>query len=215
LRIPREAQLGEDAYVDAAIDRGHMVRREDPNWGETMEIVSQANFDTFHYTNSSPQHSRLNRNGETWQGLENHILNSARTHGFRASVFTGPVFGDDDPVIPEFGVPVPLEYWKLVVMLVGDGAGGTRLHATAYLLSQGRLIQKLLQERDRTEAVEGFAFGAYKTYQISLAALAAGTGYSFGNLASFDPLAPTAESVGAGSEDIPFVEIGDLSRVVL
>ena len=32
-RIPIEAQIGEDLYSANDLDRGHLVRREDPNWG--------------------------------------------------------------------------------------------------------------------------------------------------------------------------------------
>ena len=37
-----------------------------------------ANDDTFHYTNSALQHSRMNQGKELWQGLENYILFSVR-----------------------------------------------------------------------------------------------------------------------------------------
>jgi endonuclease G, mitochondrial len=30
-----------------------------------------------------------------WQGLKNYILNSARTHGFKACVFTAPVYANE------------------------------------------------------------------------------------------------------------------------
>jgi endonuclease G len=139
-----------------------MVRREDPNWGEDAEL---ADSDTFHYTNAAPQHSRLNQGKQLWQSLENYILNSARTQGFKACVFTAPVFGEDDPVLKEENVRVPLEFWKVVVMLDGDE---NKLHATAYLLSQGQLIRKLLEERDRSEAVEGFVLGAYRTFAANV-----------------------------------------------
>jgi endonuclease G len=57
-RIDKKFQHGQKAYKDESIDRGHMVRREDPNWGDD---APQANSDTFHYTNSAPQHSLLNQ----------------------------------------------------------------------------------------------------------------------------------------------------------
>ena len=43
-----------------------------------------------HYTNAAPQHSLLNQGKQLWQGLKNYILNSARTHGFKACVVTAP-----------------------------------------------------------------------------------------------------------------------------
>jgi endonuclease G len=195
-RIPLDLQHGAKAYADRAIDRGHMVRREDPNWGNQ---AMQANDDTFHYTNSAPQHALLNQGRAMWLGLEEHILGSARTHGFKANVFTGPIFDDDDPMFEE-GMRVPLEFWKVVVMPSTDH---DRLHATAYMLSQGQLIRKLLEDRGRSEATEGFVFGAYRTFQITIADLERGTGYDFGQLRACDPLAIRSAATAAAQEGAP------------
>jgi DNA/RNA endonuclease G (NUC1) len=100
-------------------------------------VVWQEIFLERHYTNAAPQHS-LNQGKQLWQGLENYILNSARTHGFKACVFTAPVYTDEDPVLEEESVRVPLEFWKVVVMEDNDR---NKRHATAYLLSQGQLIR--------------------------------------------------------------------------
>ncbi len=180
LRIPAAIQLGSTNFADAEIDRGHLVRREDPNWGGSAQL---ANDDTFHYVNAAPQHSRLNQGKLLWQGLENYILDSARTGGFLASVFTGPILGPDDPVID--GATVPLEYWKLVATL---DETGTKLRATAYLLSQGQLIRDLLERRSRTEAMEGIVLGEYRTFQIAVTDLADATGHDFSAYAAADPL---------------------------
>jgi endonuclease G len=196
-RIDRKFQHGQVAFKDEEIDRGHMVRREDPNWGKDAET---ADSDTFHYTNAAPQHSRLNQGKQLWQGLENYILDSARTHGFKACVFTAPVFSDEDPVLEEENVRVPLEFWKVVAMIDRDQK---KLHATAYLLSQGQLIRKLLEKRDRTEAVEGFILGAYRTFQIALADLEEATGYDFGDLKDVDPLARAPGSQEAAAANVP------------
>ncbi|MGT2476633.1 DNA/RNA non-specific endonuclease [Paraburkholderia terrae] len=104
-----------------------------------------ANDDTFHYVNAAAQHSRLKQGKALWQGLENYILANARTPGFRVCVFTGPILRDpdgDEQEIEIDGAIAPLEFWKLVVTLdTKDKA----LHATAYVLSQGQLIRKLLE----------------------------------------------------------------------
>src|SRR5262249_1371310 len=197
--LERKFQHGQKAFKDAEIDRGHMVRREDPNWGDEAET---ADLDTFHYVNAAPQHSRLNQGKQLWQGLENFILDSARTHGFRASVFTAPVFSDDDPVLEEENVRVPLEFWKVVVMV--DQAQD-KLHATAYLLSQGQMIGKLLEDRDGSEAVEGFVLGPYRTFQISLKDLEQATKYDFGALKNVDPLARTRGGREAADANVPVV----------
>lgn len=207
-RIDKKFQHGQRAYKDESIDRGHMVRREDPNWGDE---APQADSDTFHYTNAAPQHSLLNQGKQLWQGLENYILNSARTHGFKACVFTAPVYTDEDPELEEEGVRVPLEFWKVVVM---EDSDRNKLHATAYLLSQGQLVRKLLEDRNRSEAIEGFVLGPYRTFQIAIADLEAATGYGFGALKDADPLKKTEagrEAIEAGTPVIvPIEDAADL-----
>ncbi|MFK4084171.1 DNA/RNA non-specific endonuclease [Kribbella sp. NPDC020789] len=190
-RIPANIQLTQADYDDPQIDRGHMVRREDPNWDvdatsidDATQVAKDANADTFHYVNAALQHSQLNQGKQLWQGLENYILDSARTKGFKTCVFTGPVFRADDPELAE-GLPVPREFWKLVVM---PANGGKKLHATAYLLSQGDMIRDLLEKRSRVEAVEGFVLGPYRTFQIAIADLADATGYDLTAYVPADPL---------------------------
>jgi DNA/RNA endonuclease G (NUC1) len=41
-------------------DHGHLVGRLDSAWGRTKSIAKTANVDTFHFTDCSPQHSKLN-----------------------------------------------------------------------------------------------------------------------------------------------------------
>ncbi|SDI38440.1 endonuclease G [Paraburkholderia steynii] len=214
-RIPKSIQLGSKNFQDAEIDRGHMVRREDPNWGEEAE-AQLANDDTFHYVNAAAQHARLNQGKALWQGLENYILDNARTHGFRACVFTGPILRDPDGEEEEIeidGAIAPLEFWKLVVTLdVKDKA----LHATAYVLSQGQLIRKLLEARSRTEALEGFVLGAYRTFQVAIADLAAATGYDFKAYIKADPLFKTTEGqVALKSGEPVFVPIDEETDIIL
>lgn len=200
-RLPPEVQLRSTNFADPEIDRGHMVRREDPNWGGAAEAQA-ANDDTFHYVNSAPQHSRLNQGKDLWQGLENYILDSARTSGFRACVFTGPVLGDEDPHID--GVRVPLEFWKVVATL---DAAGTSLHATAYLLTQGQLIRDLIEQRGRTEAVEGVTLGRYRTFQIAVGDLAEALGADFGPYVAADPLARMEGQEASGPLFLPLDEL--------
>lgn len=55
-RIKIEYQCGPELYKHNPLDRGHLVRRRDPIWGESAE---KANKDTFHFTNCAPQHSTV------------------------------------------------------------------------------------------------------------------------------------------------------------
>ena len=218
-RIDPATQLNADDYEDPAIDRGHMVRREDPNWdpaitpgpGVTSVLAELADNDTFHYTNAAPQHGTLNQGKQLWQGLENYILDNARTKGFRACVFTGPVFRADDPEIKP-GVRAPLEFWKLVAMVDADTGG---LHATAYLLSQGQLIRDLLEKRSKVEGVEGFVLGEYRTFQIAVRDLAEATEYDFSAYLAADPLAqvPGGQEAIATNEPL-FLPLTTLDDIV-
>lgn len=173
-RIPIEAQIGEDMYVRNRLDRGHLVRREDPNWGADAEV---ANADTFHFTNCAPQMDVVNQ--RTWLGLENYILQNARAWKERCSVFTGPVFGRND--LEYRGALVPKAFWKVVAFLSDDG----RPSATAYVVEQE-------EELGGLEA----AFGAYKTYQRSVRSIERLTSLSFGSLADYDGMSNTETESG-------------------
>lgn len=75
-RLGKDRQVGDDVYRDNSLDKGHLVRRLDPVWGEAAE-ADQANEDTFHYTNAAPQADVFNQGKKLWQGLENHLLDHA------------------------------------------------------------------------------------------------------------------------------------------
>ena len=163
-RIPIDAQIGETLYAGNHLDRGHLVRREDPNWGAEADV---ANADTFHFTNCSPQMDTVNQ--RTWLGLENYILQNARAWKERCSVFTGPVLGRND--LEYRGVLIPKAFWKVVAFLSDEGNPS----ASAYVVEQDEELSEL-------EA----AFGAYKTYQRSVRSIEDLTGLSFGRLAEYD-----------------------------
>jgi endonuclease G len=174
-RVPVDEQTDDRVYKNNPLDRGHLVRRLDPAWGSSREEAKLCNDDTFHFTNCSPQHEDFNQNQTTWAGLEDYILENADNRDFRVTVFTGPVFADDDDQFA--GVQLPREFWKVVVMVKESGD----LSATAYLLSQAALIAGL-------EALEEFSYGAYRTFQVAVTKIEEKTRLSFGTLSSFDPL---------------------------
>lgn len=154
-RIPNAAQVGHKAfYGPAAFDKGHMVRREDPGWGDTIEEARQGEEDSFVYTNAVPQMPQLNQ--KVWLSLEDYVLQSARTHGFRVSVFTGPVLRDGDPTFEDIAVPV--DFWKVIAMIDSDDQG---LVVSAYMLSQEGMMP-----------TEGFRYGPFRTYQVPLSKVA-------------------------------------------
>jgi endonuclease G, mitochondrial len=167
-RLRREDQWGNELYQgrDNPLDRGHMVRREDPVWGP-LAVARRGNADTFHYTNSCPQMGTVNQ--QVWLGLENYVLRHTREDDMRVSVFTGPFFTDDD--VSYRGGLIPRSFWKVVAFVLDDG----RPSATAYRVRQDRELQAL-----------EFVFGAYKTFQISIRQVADETGLDFSALIPFD-----------------------------
>jgi endonuclease G len=182
-RLPRTDQVGNEFY-GTPYDRGHLVRRLDPVWGAGFEEGKAANDDTFHWTNCSPQHKDFNREDSLWAGIEDYVLKNAQLRDLAVTVITGPVFRAADPVVEK--VRVPLEFWKVVAMVRSDG----KLAATAYLLSQADLV---------AAAEEGFVFGAWRSFQVPIATIAARTGLSFGTLAAVDVLDAGQESTTGGA----------------
>lgn len=165
-RIPNDAQIGEDLYVDNILDRGHLVRREDPNWGDKA-IAGVANDDTFHFTNCTPQAAHFNQ--QTWLSLEDYILRNAKAQEAKVSVFSGPIFRDNDRVYR--GAKIPTAFWKVISFV----SNGGRPSATAYTIDQ-------VQELKDLEA----QFGAFKTYQRSVHSIGKLAGLSFGELVGYD-----------------------------
>ncbi|MCF5674256.1 DNA/RNA non-specific endonuclease, partial [Pseudomonas syringae] len=163
-RLPAEAQIGENVYADNLLDRGHLVRRQDPNWGKEAEV---ANGDTFHFTNCSPQMGAFNQ--KTWLELEDYILDNTRRWKSRVTVFTGPVLRDDDRSYRN--IRIPSAFWKVVAFLGDDG----KPSASAYMIDQTTELGKL-----------DIMFGPLRTWQRSVAQIEQLTGIRFGDLSAYD-----------------------------
>jgi endonuclease G len=174
-RLPAEEQTGEEVYRKNDLDRGHLVRRLDPAWGTSAVQAKAANDDTFHFTNSTPQHHAFNAGDTLWAGLEDYVLDNADNEDLAISVFTGPVLAEDDDVYR--GVQLPRQFWKIVAMVKVSG----ELSVTGYLLSQATLIDGLVSE-------EAFSYGAYRTFQIPVRGIADLTGLDLTPHIAADPL---------------------------
>ncbi|HET9712675.1 MAG TPA: DNA/RNA non-specific endonuclease [Pyrinomonadaceae bacterium] len=165
-RLDKTDQWGDAIYFNNQLDRGHMVRREDPIWG-TLDLSHEANEDTFHFTNSCPQMAGVNQ--VTWLGLEDHILQNARADGMQVNVYTGPFFRDND--LEYRGARIPGAFWKVVAIVTEDG----RPSATAYKVDQ-------VQELSDLE----FVFAGYKTFQISIKQVIDEAQIDFSTLLEYD-----------------------------
>ncbi len=133
VRIPQDQQAGADLYRNNSLDRGHLVRRLDPVWG-AEETARAANQETFTYTNAAPQVADFNQGKDLWLGLEDYVLDHADAFDARISVFTGPVFRDDDPLYR--GVWIPRKFWKIAAW-TNDG----KLGAAGFVLDQAPMLE--------------------------------------------------------------------------
>lgn len=173
-RIPPETQWGKALYNAEKydFDKGHMAKREDVQWGNTVEDARLAARSTFYYTNAIPQVSKLNRG--VWKSIENYILHhEAIKNSMKICLFSGPVFKEDDPEflkeINNEAVQLPYLFWK-VVYYVKDNA----LHRAGFLTSQQRQMQKKRIVKPVSRSEEGIRsthFNSFKdaeTYQVNV-----------------------------------------------
>lgn len=186
-RIDSDAQSDQTLYSNQRprlFDRGHLVRREDPNWG-TPTRAKRANADTFHFTNCSTQESKFNQSAQLWQGIEKYILDNARAEREKISVFTGPVFEEDDPIYRY--TRVPKQFWKILARLEGG-----QLLATGLIADQSDRIQRLPERMggesfdDTSKVVE---------FQTTISAIERLTGLDFGLLRNHDTFQQGPESL--------------------
>lgn len=169
-RISKDFQFGRELYnvAKSDFDRGHMTKREDVQWGETLEIALNASNSTFYYTNAVPQHKNLNR--VIWRSLEDYILHTeAKKNELRICVFTGPVLSSSNPyfVTPINGkqIRIPYLFWKVVVFQKEDG----NLYRVGFMMSQKKLLQKnhIIEELESDDHLF-MEFNDADTYQVSI-----------------------------------------------
>ena len=193
-RLDADLQIIRECYgreTDGKFSRGHMTRREDPNWGETREEAVISNADTFFVTNACPQFQPFNAG--IWLSLEDYALENADKDDMKISVFTGPIFEESDP--DYFGVQVPVEFWKVIAFKHDETK---ELTATGYKMSQ----EDVLPREDE------FIFGRFKSSQVTIRSIERRTGLSFGVLADVDAL------LGEGEESIIERPLRDVRDIV-
>jgi endonuclease G, mitochondrial len=149
-RIPAEFQAGDSLYGDNRLDRGHIARRADLLWGSN-EAASQANKDSFFFTNITPQMDNFNQSGlgGIWGKLEEAVFAEVDVDDLRVSVFGGPVFHEDDRVFR--GVKIPREFFKVLAYVEEE-----KLQARAFLLAQSLDQLELLDLKE------------FKVFQVTL-----------------------------------------------
>jgi endonuclease G len=196
-RIAGEYQPEDAFYVKSRAEekvyfsRGHMVRLLDPCWSDSEDPAQRkadarrGMEDTFHFTNAAPQVQTYN--DRDWGNLEDYILDKAQTSERRLTVFTGPIFRDNDPLYgrEREGGPwqIPLSFWKIAVLQKTD----TRVAAAAFIIGQTEYVRALYEAK---------IFSGLKPYtidelrsrkvQTSIATVEQETGLDFGALRPFD-----------------------------
>jgi endonuclease G len=125
--------------------RGHLVRRFDPSWGNSVKEAKLGDEDTFHYANAAPQFQTYNN--VDWGDLEDYILDRAQTLERKMTVFQGPVFRDRDPFYGKKrkGGPwrIPLTYWKIAVLQKKPD----QIVAAAFIIGQTQYVQALYEAK--------------------------------------------------------------------
>jgi endonuclease G len=211
-RLAAELQAGPPVYAHNDLDRGHLVMRASSTWGDSEAEARRAEADTFYFTNAAPQASMFNQGRELWLGLEEYLMEHAATFDRRLAVFAGPVLDHADP--PYRGVQIPLRFWK-VVAFVQDGA----LAATGYILDQTPLVHDL--EAAFAEAAAAGTLpplGAFRTFQVPIADIAALAGVGLDQLALVDRLGSPAtgeEPPPPGRTTSTWVELRSMEDVRL
>ncbi len=196
-RVELTEQTDESLYANNDLDRGHIVRRADTNWGP-QELAVRANFDTFHYTNCSPQHAAFNqseRNG-LWGMLENYVILKAA--GERLSVLGGPILKENDPLYR--GILLPREFWKILVRVNDAG----QIAASAFVLSQEKLLAQVLE---RTSGSKSLTDEQARLSQRSIQELESLTDLDFGTIRQADTMRPSPHESLGGREVKQFSDL--------
>lgn len=189
-QVAQEYQIDNGFYGkdENTFDRGHIVRRVDPAWGDDM-TASQAEQDTFRWVNCTPQHKKLNQKGGVWFQLEQHVIeNGVKGKIANVSVFAGPVLDPKDlPFKKKYRdslVKVPISFWKVIVWKKSNG----KLYAVGFMMSQWEFIKDKLikpvkgvkaKEQLPDDHFENLKFNDHKTYQVPLSAIEKATGIKF------------------------------------
>ncbi|WP_080055305.1 DNA/RNA non-specific endonuclease [Spirosoma aerolatum] len=181
--------------------RGHLVKRTDPSWGGA-ERAFKGQSDTFHFTNCSPQHEKFNPINTRWAGVEDWITRVSDNENIRVTVFSGPVFGDNDPLFSN--LPVPKQFWKVIVW-----SENGKIRSTSILADQGDLLQAAQSGREGLDDPNADSRNKFpKTYHVSIKTIEKLTGLDFGNDVRRGDSAPR------GGESLEFSDVTQLQPIV-
>lgn len=172
-RISKDFQWGQELYKNPKgdFDKGHMTKREDVQWGETIGVALNAADSTFFYTNAVPQHKDLNR--YIWSSLEDYILHTeTKKKSLKINVFTGPILSYNNPYfvnqIKNASIKLPILFWKVVIFPKDDG----KLYRVGFMICQNSLLEKhgIIEELESGSSNETLLmqFKDADTYQVNI-----------------------------------------------
>lgn len=191
IRVDEVFQPGDNLYVKGlgddrvAFDRGHLVRRLDPCWGDSDEEARLAERHTFHFSNAVPQVHKYN--DIDWGNLEDYILEQTQTLERKVTIFTGPVFRDQDPPYGhtrENGPwKIPVTFWKIAVVQKPGG----KISAAAFMIGQIEYLTALFEARVFT-GLKPYTYDELKTrmIQTTVKTVESETGFDFSAIRKFD-----------------------------
>jgi endonuclease G len=180
-RIDESEVSNDDMYKRSEMKdfhRGHLVKRTDPSWG-TVDKAFKGQADTFHFLNCAPQHKLFNPNKSKWAGVEDWITNNSDDDNIRITVFSGPIFENDDPVYFE-NFRVPKAFWK-VLAWSQDG----ELLATGIISDQSDLLEDSSESLGR-EVFDTLPDKLPQEYHVAIEEIEEKTGIRFGDLKEVD-----------------------------
>jgi endonuclease G len=194
-RIDVERQADDDFYVKAVAEelvyfqRGHLVRRVDPSWGDAEE-AKRAVDDTFHFTNAAPHHATFNNT--VWGNLEDYLLEKCDRTRKRMTVFSGPIFRASDP--GSYGrrrrkgpYKIPVEFWKVAVIQKTRAS----IAAAAFKVGQQDFLGGLVGSERVFDGLQPYSPEELidNSVQTTVEIIEAETGLDFGVLKNFDSVA--------------------------
>jgi len=182
-RVPESSQAGPDIYARNDLDRGHLVRRRDPVWGDP-DVAAAANEATFSFTNAAPQAALFNQGPTLWVGLEDHVLDYASALEQRISVFTGPVLAPDDPTYR--GIQIPRMFWKIAAWTASVDSGPPTLRAAGFVLDQGPSLDALNLPGPEPVTENPPPLEPFLTFQVRVSEIGELTGLDVALLAEAD-----------------------------
>ncbi|MHC2585373.1 DNA/RNA non-specific endonuclease [Bradyrhizobium diazoefficiens] len=180
VRIPVSAQINPNAFASTGLDldRGHLVNSSEIAWGPEFGTdaaaagrLAYALVNTM--TNVTPQFNTFNRG--VWQQAERYAREGFNTLSDRVTIFTGPVFGDNDlsldgnPLVA--GLRVPRQFWKVLIATQPDNIANVSVEA--YLISQ------FGQDDEKIPASVKFT---PETYRVRVTDIERLTGLDFGEI---------------------------------